>query len=119
MTGFTGYAGRKIVIHGTLGEIEMDENRDMLKVSVYGEEKDVYDVRKSQAYSIKDIINGDTKDDFGHGGGDQLLINDFYKALVEGADAQTTLENSVESHLMALASEKSRKSGEVVKVHKN
>ena len=118
MTGFTGYAGRKAVIHGTLGEIEMDENRDLLKVSVYGEEKDVYDVRKSEAYSIKEIINSTAKDDFGHGGGDELLIADFYTALVGDTDAKTTLEKSIESHLMALAAEKSRKKGETVKVHK-
>jgi len=119
MTGFTGYAGRKAVIHGTLGEIELDENRDLLKVSVYGEEKDVYDVRKSEAYSIREIINSTSKDDFGHGGGDELLVRDFYLALEGGADAQTTIEKSVESHLMALAAEKSRKCGETVKVHKN
>lgn len=116
MTGFTGYAGRKVTIHGTLGEIEMDENRDMLKLSVFGEEKDVYDVRKSQAYSIKEIIDDDAKDEFGHGGGDQLLILDFYKSLVNDTDAKTSLEKSIESHLMALASEKSRKSGEIVKI---
>ncbi len=119
MTGFTGYAGRKVTVHGTLGEIEMDENRDLLKVSVYGEEKDVYDVRKSFAYSIKDIVNLTTRDDFGHGGGDELLLYDFYRSLEEKTDAKTTLEKSIESHLMALAAEKSRKTGKTVKVHDN
>jgi len=118
MTGFTGYAGRKVTIHGTLGEIEMDENRDMLKLSVYGEEKDVYDVRKSEALSIKDIIQSSSKDEFGHGGGDEMLVRDFYKALTEEGDAETTLAKSIESHLMALASEKSRKTGEKIRVHK-
>ena len=119
MTGFTGYAGRKATIHGTLGEIEMDENRDMLKVSVYGEEKDVYDVRKSYAYSIKDIIDSQSKDDFGHGGGDEMLVRDFYNYLEQNTDAETTLQKSIESHLMALAAEKSRKTGKIVKVHDN
>ena len=119
MTGFTGYAGRKVTIHGTLGEIEMDENRDMLKVSIYGEEKDVYDVRKSEAYSIADIVNTLGKDEFGHGGGDQLLVQDFYQALTGETDAETTLEKSIESHLMALAAEKSRKSGKTVKLREN
>jgi hypothetical protein len=113
MTGFTGYAGRKLTIHGTLGEIEMDENRDLLKLSVYGEEKDVYDVRKSEAYSIAEIVASKEKDEFGHGGGDGLLIQDFYAALVGNGDAKTTLEKSIESHLMALAAEKSRRTGEV------
>ena len=117
MTGFTGYAGRKMTMHGTLGEIEMDENRDLLKLSVYGEEKDVYDVRKSEAYSIKEIVNLANKDEFGHGGGDELLMTDFYKVLEGEMDGETTLEKSIESHLMALASEKSRKTGEIIKVH--
>lgn len=117
MTGFTGYAGRKITIHGTLGEIEMDENRDVLKLSVFGEEKDVYDVRKSEAYSIKEIIQSASRDDFGHGGGDELLVRDFYKALTSAEDAQTTLEKSIESHLMALAAERSRKEDRKVYVH--
>ena len=117
MTGFTGYAGRKITIHGTLGEIEMDENRDMLKISVFGEEKDVHDVRKSFAYSIKDFIKDDPEDDFKHGGGDQLLVEDFYDAVTGKSTAKTSLDKSVESHLMALAAEKSRKTGNVVKVH--
>ena len=118
MTGFTGYAGRKATFHGTLGEIELDENRDMLKVSVFGEEKDVYDVRKSEAISIKALIDQKEKDEFGHGGGDGMLITDFYKVLTGSANAETTLEKSVESHLIAFAAEKSRKSGKIVKVHK-
>ena len=75
-------------------------------------------MRKSEAYSIKEIINSTAKDDFGHGGGDELLIADFYTALEGDTDAKTTLEKSIESHLMALAAEKSRKKGETVKVHK-
>ena len=117
MTGFTGYAGRKAVIHGTLGEIELDENRDLLKLSVFGEEKDVYDVRKSEAFSIKDIIKNQSKDEFGHGGGDQMLVKDFYKVLAGEISAETTLERSIESHLMALSAEKSRKTGVIIKVH--
>ena len=94
---------------------------DLMYISTnftYNEEKDVYDVRKSESYCIKDIIQSAAKDDFGHGGGDQMLIKDFYNVLVSNTDAQTTLEKSIESHLMALASEKSRKSGVVVSVHK-
>ena len=96
----------------------MDENRDMLKISIFGEEKDVYDVRKSQALSIKEIVQSDLRDEFGHGGGDEMLVRDFYNALVGSGDAQTTLEKSIESHLMALAAEKKRKNGEKVEVHK-
>jgi len=46
-----------------------------------------------------------------------MLVRDFYKALMGEEKLGTTLEGSVESHLMAIAAEKSRRSGEVCKVH--
>ncbi len=57
-------------------------------------------------------------DTFGHGGGDYMMVQDFYKALVGETELGTTLDRSVESHLMALAAEKSRITGEVCRVHK-
>jgi hypothetical protein len=68
--------------------------------------------------SIKEILKEAVNDTFGHGGGDLMLIKDFYKALVGEGDLGTTLNRSIESHLMALAAEKSRKSGQVCLVHK-
>ena len=45
------------------------------------------------------------------------MVNDFYYALSGDEKLGTTLERSVESHLMALAAEKSRLTGKVIKVH--
>ena len=48
----------------------------------------------------------------GHGGGDHALVRDFVYA-VSAQDASllsSTIEASIESHLMAFAAEKSRKS---------
>ena len=57
---------------------------------------------------------------FGHGGGDYFLCKQLYDMIKCGAKAQTTLESSVESHLMALAAEESRKTGKPVKIiHKD
>ena len=47
-----------------------------------------------------------------------MLIESLYEMAAEGKNAPTSLESSVESHLIALAAEESRKSGKVVKVHK-
>ena len=47
-----------------------------------------------------------------------MLVRDFYKVLTGEEKLGMTLECSVESHLITLASEKSRRSGEVCYVHK-
>ena len=111
MTAFTALPGRKMTFHGTLGEVEMDEENDYIRLSRYG--------KGTQFFSIKEILKEAINDDFGHGGGDLMLVRDSYKALTGEEKLGTTLESSVESHLMALAAEKSRRSGEVCKVHKN
>ena len=109
MTGFTQFPGRKMTFHGTLGEIEMDEENDYIRVSRYG--------KGTEMLSVKQLMRDAVKEDFGHGGGDVMLVRDFYNALC-GNELETTLERSVESHLMGLAAEESRKTGEACKVHK-
>ena len=108
MTAFTAEAGRKMTFHGTLGEIELLDDRDILRVSVYGKE--------AVEYKISDLLQ-DKDDEFSHGGGDVLLVEDFYETVAKGKESATDLEGSVESHLIALAAEESRKSGQVVKLH--
>ena len=50
-----------------------------------------------------------------HGGGDSLLMEDFVASL-EGklGETKTSIERSVEAHLMAYAAELSRVTGKVV-----
>lgn len=110
MTAFTALPGRKMTFHGTLGEIEMDEENNYIRLSRYG--------KGTQMFSIKEILKDAMNDTFGHGGGDLMLVHDFYKALAGDDALGTTLDKSIESHLMALAAEKSRRTGEVCKVHK-
>ena len=64
---------------------------------------------------IAELISGN--DEFSHGGGDALLVDSFYEALANNAESSTSLVGSVESHLIALAAEESRKKGEVVYIH--
>ena len=110
MTAFTALPGRKMTFHGTLGEVEMDEENDYIRISRYG--------HGTRFLSIKEVIHNAANDDFGHGGGDMMLVRDFYDALAGVGELGTTLERSIESHLMAFAAERSRKLGEVCKVHK-
>ena len=109
MTAFTALPGRKMTFHGTLGEVEMDEENDYIRVSRYG--------HGTRFLSLKEILRVAINDDFGHGGGDLMLVRDFYDALAGKADLGTTLDRSIESHLIALAAEKSRKTGKVYHLH--
>ena len=111
MTAFTALPGRKMTFHGTLGEVEMDEENDYIRVSQYG--------HGTRFLSIKELLKCAMEDTFGHGGGDYMMVQDFYKALCGEGDLGTTLDRSIESHLLALAAEKSRKSGQVCLVHKS
>ena len=110
MTGFTALPGRKVTFHGTLGEVEMDEENDYIRISKYG--------HGTRFLSVKEILKVALNDTFGHGGGDLMMVGDLYDALCGKGTAGTSLDKSIESHLMALAAEKSRKSGEVCRVHK-
>lgn len=107
MTAFTYESGRKYTFHGTAGEIRLDEDRDLLCVMPFGQSRE--DIR------ISDLV--EEMSSFGHGGGDYGLIQAFYKILTGVGLSDTALERSVESHLLALAAEQSRKSGKVVFLH--
>ena len=56
---------------------------------------------------------------YNHGGGDKFLIEGLYDVLCGTVVAGTSLEESIESHLMGICAEKSRlNGGELVLVHK-
>ncbi len=110
MTAFTALPGRKVTFHGTLGELEMDEENGYIRISRYG--------HGTRFLKIKEILKEIMEDTFGHGGGDYMLVKDFYNVLLGERTSTTTLDRSIESHLMALAAEKSRKNGQVCFVHK-
>ena len=107
MTAFTAKMGRKMTFHGSLGEIIFDDSAKTLTVNRFG--KDAVE------YSVDQLLKD--ADSLGHGGGDGRLVEDFYNILANGAVSGTSLESSVESHLIALAAEKSRTTGTIVKVH--
>ena len=87
---------------------ELDEENDYIRVSRYG--------KGTEFISIKDIMKDAFREDFGHGGGDIMLVKDFHNALLGECELGTSLDRSVESHLMAITAEKSRISGKVCKM---
>ncbi|MHA2020639.1 MAG: Gfo/Idh/MocA family protein, partial [Candidatus Thorarchaeota archaeon] len=99
MTAFTEAGGRRTSIFGTRGEIYGDGSTirvfDFLSDSV-----ETYDASASSTMALE-----------GHGGGDYGLIKAFVSAVAEN-DADKIIsgpEETLESHLMVFAAEKSRK----------
>ena len=109
MMAFTQGGGRIMRFFGTEGEILYDEAADHITLKKFGGGNEVY--------KISELTN----DLSGHGGGDHRMIDAMYEVLngnAQGAD--TALDHSIESHLMAIAAEQSRLSGgERVKIHKD
>lgn len=98
MSAFTEDCYRTIKITGTKGEVKGNLDEMTLKLSVFGKDDEMIDLRTA-------------KEEFaGHGGGDAGLAKDFVHLVANnGGEQRTSVQESVESHVMALAAEKSRK----------
>lgn len=91
----------------TEGQIDMDEGQNVLSVRRFNKPEEKMDTAS--------LIEGGHN----HGGGDNGLIEEFYRVLCGEEDAPTRLEDSIESHLMAIRAEESRLAGgELMKVHR-
>ena len=116
LTAFSSEITRKTTFFGTKGEIRADFEAGEIIIDSFGT-----DIKKLE-------LNAPGE---GHGGGDAGLMDHFVQLLrgdnITGkginnkdnfiADS-TTIEDSIESHKMAFAAEKSRLEGETVKLHK-
>ena len=99
--GRTMYAIRKE------GEMVLDEIPNTLEVNHY--------INGVQTYDINQLAEAG----YGHGGGDIFIIRTLYDILCGKGGLETSLEASVESHLMGICAEESRiAGGKIVYVHK-
>ena len=104
MTAFTAEGGRHIHVMGTKGEIRGDMDNMYIRYSPFGKAPVDIDVRKLAT------------DFSGHGGGDGRLVMEYIRFLrgeCGMTHTMTAIGRSVESHLVALAAEESRKNGGV------
>ncbi len=99
MTAFTAGGGRIMKFYCTEGQIDLDEVTNTIVIKRFN--------RPEEKIDIDMLLEGGHN----HGGGDNGIIEQFYKVLCGEADAPTRLEDSVESHLMAIRAEESRKEG--------
>lgn len=103
MEAFTSYHGRRTRVMGSMGDMVGDM-----------EELNVTDFRTGKNLkllpSAEDVENYKNS---GHGGGDWFLMRDFVMAVANQNPGYltSTIDQSIESHLMGFAAEKSRFSG--------
>ncbi len=99
MCAFTNKTGRAIKIMGTLGDIEANNDDNIIDVCKFGGEHEIIDVNKLAT------------DFSGHGGGDVRLVKDLLD-LVQNESAPgsalTSIDKSTQSHFISLALEESR-----------
>ena len=102
LNGHSDRMYRQYHIMCTEGEIEADDRTNNLiirRFPVNGIEPEQVEVRHIETSNI------------GHGGSDLVMMEDFF---LHGGAERSSVTRSVESHLMALAAEKSRLTGRVV-----
>ncbi len=106
MTAFTATEGRSLNVMGTEGEIRADMNGNFVRVMPFGKDEYTIDISKV------------SKDSSGHGGGDMIMFADFINAVESGVAPRFELTQSIESHLIAFAAERSRlNDGAPEKIH--
>jgi hypothetical protein len=108
MEAFTSYHGRRTRIMGAMGDMVGD--MEELVVTDFRTGKQVKLVPKAE--DVADYKNS------GHGGGDWGLARDFVQAVSQQNPAllTSTIDNSIESHVMGFMAEASRKNNKIMQV---
>ena len=108
MDAFTPHGGRRTRIMGTKGYIEGNAKT----FTVWD-----FKTRTSKTWR-KDVADFDEYKESGHGGGDFGLVRDFVEAVAaqDPRKLSSSIRDSIESHIMGFAAEKSRKSNKKVDV---
>ncbi len=106
MEALTTYAGRRTRFMGTMGDIVGDEWNMQVTEFGTGKRHDWNVQQHAQA-----LLSS------GHGGGDHALVRDFVQAVTRSDPSllTSTIEASMESHLMGFMAEESRLQGGAVK----
>lgn len=108
MDAFTPTGGRRTRIMGTMGMIDGDMESFCLSD---------FNTRTQKKWNLPVEEIADYKGS-GHGGGDYALFRDFIEAVAyrDPSKLSSTVDVSIESHLMGFAAERSRKSGKKEKI---
>ena len=101
MSAFTANSTRQLKILGTKGHIQADMSKREIWLWPFG--GSAYQVPMEETTS-------------GHGGGDYGLMQDFLHVLREGGESRSSARQSLQSHLICFAAEKSRLEGRIVEL---
>lgn len=106
MCAFSNACDRKVTFMGTKGEIcaSMDDNT--IAVTQFGAGV------KTGTTAVYTLVPGAT----GHSGGDEGIMEEFVSILKGERENTNTIAQSVHSHVMAFAAERSRLSGQTVDI---
>jgi len=103
MSAFTNRVNRTIRVLCEDGEIYGDDEQRKITVTRFSS-------NAVDAYSAHEIHTEVTRSS--HGGGDSALVDSFFRSMTdEGFNSASSIEQSIESHLMAFAAERSRLAG--------
>jgi hypothetical protein len=97
MNAFNLHGGRRVTMFGTYGELYMDQKT--ITVNVFG--------KPTETINVNELLEAD----YGHGGGDAKLVEALYDMMEGNVGLETSLEASIESHLMGIKAEESRLAG--------
>lgn len=108
MEAFTAYHGRRTRIMGSMGDLVGDMTELVHHDFKTGKETKFI----PQAEDVEGYKNS------GHGGGDWLLVRDFVQAVSQKDEKllTSTIDESIESHIMGFMAEESRKEGKVMTI---
>jgi predicted dehydrogenase len=100
-TAFCADAGRKVRLHGTLGEMFFDEHLNEILLKVYGKAPETIALPHETG---------------GHGGGDERVVKSWLLAIQKNDPAliRTTPQESLKTHTIVFAAEASRKEGKTM-----
>lgn len=108
LSGFTNRMSRSLKIMCEYGEIRAEDEDSIIEVTKFNANA----VERTEKTVIRaELVGG------AHGGGDVLLMEDFLATLANNSEeCRTTIDRSVESHIMAFAAEEARVTGKVVDI---
>ena len=96
-----------VVVSENYGEMVLEEVNERILVRPFGK------AEQTIACTVETEQGGHA-----HGGGDAMMIASLYEMLTGAKDEATALVQSVESHLMGIKAERSRKrGGKLQKIH--
>ncbi len=108
LDAFTPWSGRRTRVMGSHGYLDGDMHR-----------LEAHDFRTGETSTWESDVTEETDDaQSGHGGGDWRMVADFVQAVAHQKSTllTSTIDQSIESHLMAFAAERSRHLGTVERI---